>query len=113
MPERLPRARRQVPTSGVRVESRMTERTGPMVAPRLFEPDGIEMSALPRVDHDVPPPRALRVLREGGRQRSLGTDICELVAKVLGCRRVSLMVAGLDGRLVVEDAIGFPPGLAS
>jgi signal transduction histidine kinase len=71
------------------------------------------MSALPRLDRDRPPPRTLRVVREEIRQRlTAAGGFCGLVASVLACRRCSLMVAGLDGRLIVEEAVGFPAGLS-
>jgi signal transduction histidine kinase len=70
------------------------------------------MSALPRAHRDVPRPRTLRVLSAEAHRKAATTDFCGVVARILRCRRCSLMVAGLDGRLIVEEAVGFPTGLA-
>jgi signal transduction histidine kinase len=70
------------------------------------------MNALPRAYRDEPKPSVLRVLFAEAHRRAAGGDFCHVVARVLRCRRCSLMLAGIDDRLIVEEAVGFPPGLA-
>jgi signal transduction histidine kinase len=71
------------------------------------------MSALPHTYRAAPRPGALRVFYAEAHRRVATPGFCGVVSRVLRCRRCSLMVAGLDDRLVVEDAVGFPPGVAS
>jgi len=46
-----------------------------------------------------------------GAPRQPAGGLCALVAWVLRCRRCSLMLAGADGELVLEESVGLPPGL--
>ncbi len=58
-----------------------------------------------------PRPSSLRLIYAQAHRRAANAGFCALVARVLRCRRCSLMISGLDGRLVVEEAVGFPEDL--
>jgi signal transduction histidine kinase len=69
------------------------------------------MNVSTRTNRDVRRPSVLRVLYAEAHRRVATLDFCGVVAGILRCRRCSVMMAGLDDRLIVEEAIGLPTGL--
>lgn len=70
------------------------------------------VNAIPSARAKSAEPAPLRVVHAQARRRTMTANFCGVVARILRCRRCSLMVGGLDGRLIVEETIGFPPGLS-